>query len=69
MKHPVIRERYMIISHAPHGACGLKLGQLKPVCLDTGHAPHGACGLKLVYPPAAYAVAPSRPARGVWVET
>ena len=39
------------MSHAPHGACELKLRPILPFNRPVGHAPHGACELKLVLPP------------------
>ena len=33
-------------SHAPHGACELKLVRLSLEVCSMGHAPHGACELK-----------------------
>ena len=46
MKHLLPDIILNLLSHAPHGACGLKLVKIVEHANQLRHAPHGACGLK-----------------------
>ena len=54
---------------APHGARGLKHGEVDKVKVAMSRAPHGARGLKLCRANVNLGLSPSRPAWGAWIET
>ncbi len=58
-----------IRGRAPRGARGLKPWRGIRACRVCRRAPRGARGLKLRWAVANLPVAPSRPARGAWIET